>query len=106
MGYETRFSLKMSGLEVENEETEILNENVKSYGCYLEECLEDYHKWYDYKDDMKIISLKYPYVLFELSGEGEESGDVWKCYFKNGKYQHCKGEITIEYDPYDETKLI
>jgi len=42
-------------------------------------------KWYDYKADMKEISKIYPDILFTVEGEGEESGDVWRHYFKNTK---------------------
>jgi hypothetical protein len=41
--------------------------------------------------------------VFELIGEGEEAGEMWKKYFKNGKLQTCKATIT--FDRYDESKL-
>jgi hypothetical protein len=34
---------------------------------------------------------------------GEEGGDMWKRYYKNGKVQVANAKIT--YDEYDETKL-
>ena len=52
---------------------------------------------------MREISRKYKDVLFKLSGEGEETGDLWVKYFKNGKMQHC--EARIEFDPFDEKKM-
>lgn len=36
-------------------------------------------------------------------GYGEESGDVWRKFFYNGKVQRC--ETVIAFDPYDPTKL-
>lgn len=53
---------------------------------------------------MKVISTKYPDILFEVTGEGEETGDLWKAYFKNGKMQYCKGKVV--YDDFDEYKLV
>lgn len=52
---------------------------------------------------MKAFSEKHPEALFELSGDGEESGDLWKQYWRNGKVQHCSG--TIVYDEFDESKM-
>lgn len=60
-------------------------------------------KWYDHETEVAQFSKIYPDVLFELSGEGEESGDIWKKYFKNGKMQLCQVKMT--FDPFDESKL-
>jgi hypothetical protein len=61
-------------------------------------------KWYEHEDDMRRFSKLYPHILFELSGEGEESGDLWKKYFLNGKMQYCK--VKMEFEPFDESKLV
>jgi len=60
-------------------------------------------KWYDHVDDMRILSLRFPKVLFTLQGEGEEYGDVWKKYFLNGQTQEAQGVIT--YPVFDKSKL-
>lgn len=41
--------------------------------------------WYYHSDSMERLSAKFPDYLFFLSGEGEESGDVWREYYFNGK---------------------
>ncbi len=61
-------------------------------------------KWYDNEDDLVEFSQKYPDIVFTLEGEGEESGDIWKKYFKNGEKQIAHTEIKI--DEYDESKLV
>lgn len=60
-------------------------------------------KWYDHEEDVSTFSKIYPDVIFELSGEGKESGDIWKKYFKNGKIQICNAKII--FDEFDESKL-
>ena len=75
-------------------------------GYSLEHFLRSDHdtvKWYDHDKDMKEISKKFPELVFELCGEGEESGDIWKKYYKDGKVQVCKAKIT--FDEFDEKKL-
>ena len=64
----------------------------------------DLVKWYEHEEHMRVFTKKYPTILFELSGEGEESEDFWKEYYLNGKMQHCEGEIT--FPPFDEKQLI
>lgn len=57
-------------------------------------------KWYYWEKDMREFSKKYPSALFTLSGEGGETGDIWKAYFINGKAQIAKARIVIdEFDP-------
>jgi len=75
-----------------------LNYAIDVYGEYYESV-----KWYDHEDDMKKLSLKFPDVIFKLHGEGENSGNLWDKYFKNGKMQTCYAVIT--FDDYDESKL-
>ena len=55
-----------------------------------EEC-----KWYSFGDDFKELSLKYPDELLIFSGEGEESGDIWKYYAKNGLGYTAKAIVTF-----------
>lgn len=64
----------------------------------------DSTKWYDHDEDMKKLSKIYYDWVFELHGEGEENGDFWNKYYKNGKVQGCGGKIV--YPPYDENKLV
>jgi hypothetical protein len=60
----------------------------------------DRWKWYEHDDDMKILSSEFPEVLFILYGEGEENGDIWRSYYKNGKMKTLTARIVFdEYDP-------
>ncbi len=64
---------------------------------------QDTCKWYEHEGQMAEFSKRYPEVVFELSGEGEEGQDIWKKYFKNGKVQRCPAKIA--YELFDETRM-
>lgn len=51
-------------------------------------------KWYEHQKDLVELSKQFPGVLFTLSGEGEENGDLWKLYVRNGVAQEAKAVIT------------
>lgn len=55
-------------------------------------------KWYTCEEDMKELSKDFPGVLFIVSVKGEECGDLWKLYAKEGKTQRCN--VKIIYDEY------
>lgn len=65
---------------------------------------DDTTKWYSHEDDMRAISKEYPGVVFILSGEGEESGDIWRKYFCEGKMQTAPAKVTFE--DFDPEKLV
>lgn len=104
IGYYTRFKLTVTGetdIDVigefrnENDYAEgALDENGRSAG----EC-----KWYDCKEDVLELSKKHPNILFLLEGEGEEAGDVWRLYARNGKSCYQKAKMVFE--QFDESML-
>lgn len=59
--------------------------------------------WYDYEEDMRSVSEKFPDVHFELHGEGEMNNDIWTQHFVNGKSQFCMAKIVIP--PFDPSQL-
>ena len=64
---------------------------------------EEGSKWYDHDEEFLDFSKRYPDWLFILSGEGEESGDIWTKYYVNGKKQEAKARIVV--DDFDASKL-
>ena len=99
MGYYTRHKLEI--IEGNDNFTDYEKEISDSAGYSL--CFEEEIKWYDHEDVMRIYSLKHPGTVFKLIGEGEENGDIWHEYYKNGLMQRCKAEIIIE--PFNENLL-
>jgi hypothetical protein len=97
MGYYTQFKLKIVEGEghVYDHEEEI--GKATQYGGSP---FENELKWYEHEEDMCRYSKSHPDILFAVEGIGEENGDHWIKYFKNGKMQRCNAIITFEdYDP-------
>jgi hypothetical protein len=53
-------------------------------------------KWYDHEDDMRRLSNVYNDIIFILNGFGEDSEDIWRKYFYNGKCQVAEAKITYD----------
>ena len=92
MGYYTTHKLSIiseNDLDVDFEqEIEEHTDGCANFG--------DSSKWYDCETDMREYSKKYPSILFLIDGEGEESGDIWKAYFQDGKMLKVKAKIVFE----------
>jgi hypothetical protein len=103
MGYYTVHRLEIIGGHYDILEEIISRDEETFYGLEYDGSPTQEVKWYSHEEDMRKASERYPDLVFKLSGEGEESGDVWIKYFKNGKMQSCPAKIT--FDEYDESKL-
>jgi len=97
MGYYTSFELSVLSGDRTTDHEEKISEII-DFNPFEENC-----KWYEYDTDMKSYSQKYPNTVFELFGEGEESGDVWKAYYKDGKM--FKTTATLVFEEFTEDKL-
>jgi len=102
MGYCTNFELNIEDGDIDISVISKRLTQITKYTFGYDGTL--YHaKWYDWKDDMRKLSSEYHDIVFVLSGQGEEYGDIWKAYFKNGKMQYAAAIVTFE--PFDEGKL-
>lgn len=107
MGYYTYFNLKViNDDEVSTERVRQASNRLKQE--VLEEPLGDDEvdfawlsydcmKWYESSTDMIALSKEFPEMVFCLYGDGEESDDFWRAYYKDGK--ECLQEIHMYYDP-------
>lgn len=60
--------------------------------------------WYSHMEDMVRLSMLFPTITFELEGEGEDQGDHWKAYFKDGLSVKYNAIITFPlFNPGDMT---
>jgi hypothetical protein len=103
MGYYTNYELEIVGGHKDVIEEIVLSDEDTFYGIDADGSSIDSVKWYGHEEDFKTVSKKYPELVFKLKGEGEEAGDVWIKYFKNGKMQSCPAKIT--FDEFDISKL-
>ena len=105
MGYYTRFKGRVSGDEFTMAKFEGDAEIGRTFGSY-DFPLSDFnnkhgfgdgetYKWYGYEADMLALSNRYRNLLFELTGEGEESGDMWKAWYRNGKHVRVQAQIVF-----------
>lgn len=102
MGYYTYYQIEIENVtDADLTKDEHIEQIEKTSG--YQGLFEETVKWYEHEEQMKEYSKKHPSILFILSGEGEESGDIWKQYFKGGKSQICKAKIT--FDEFDPNKL-
>ena len=96
MGYYTKFDLSI--LNDNNYLLDEILENNKD----LQYCLDEECKWYEHRDDMIKISLNHKDKIFRLEGNGEEDGDLWVEFYKNGEWRYFKSEIVITHKEYNE----
>ena len=97
MGYYTDHELDVTGCKASDYVAEL--EEITGYSGLFEGEI----KWYSHEKDMRALSARHPEVMFLLSGNGEESGDIWVEYHKAGKMQLEKASIT--FGQFEESKL-
>ena len=105
MGYYTSYSLSVddvnpllaASLEEEVDKMDVFESGDSRNGWY------GYCKWYDHDEDMMLLSKRFPGVLFELYGDGEDSEDMWRAYYRDGRMQYCPAIIT--FNPFSEEEL-
>ena len=110
MGYCTTYSLEFKkenkGLDITAEEFRSIqrffeDKNVMDYAFDYDFESNNEVKWYDHDEHMLELSKLMPSIIFTLSGEGEDSGDIWKKYYLRGKCQLEKADLSIK--PFDPT---
>jgi len=52
-------------------------------------------KWYDHEDHIAQVSKQFPLTLITVDGEGEESGDIWRLYARNGEFEKVEAKVTF-----------
>lgn len=108
MGYYTDFRLSVIAADhaiiPETDQLQTVFKKISGYDLEYDLTVSD-AKWYDHEKDMRALSIRYPLCVWQLDGEGEEQGDVWRKYFQNGQMQNANARVIIQYDDFDPTKL-
>ena len=109
MGYETKYKLQTVGTVLPESDplVTVLGEKPRKLPSFKDEIesrhgfgvLESPCKWYEHEEEMKALSKEHPHVLFILDGEGEESGDIWRKYFRAGKMFRADAVISFPAPP-------
>jgi hypothetical protein len=94
MGYSTRYSLEID--PPDRVVMAMLRNDIPDaeYALERDGTSSEGRRWYDHEKDLREFSTEYPTHLFTLRGEGEEGGDLWVLYVKNGEFQREKAQIT------------
>lgn len=99
MGYETKFLLTHDS----DEELDLIDS--QSYHIEYDE-ETDGIKWYDFHEEMKAHSAKYPEVTFTLSGDGEDSDDFWLFKYRGGdKISDKRGSNLFAFEQLTRKKM-
>lgn len=56
-------------------------------------------KWYEWEDELKAFSKSVPGATLVVTGWGEERGDIWRAFVKDGQLVKQKAEITFPEEP-------
>lgn len=104
MGYYTRYTGKVTGPKelVDDFANKYEDERANAYGFEPYDFIRQEFfggealTWYDHENDILELSNKHPNLLFHLEGEGEESGDIWKKWFRNGKSVTTQARIVFD----------
>ena len=105
MGYYTNFSISLKEGPVE-QYRKMLADIDDILGCgdmsALESCCA---KWYEYGDDLRKLSEKYPDITFRVNGDGEDPSDLWQEFWRAGnrfreqvhfvRYEEIKDKLII-----------
>jgi hypothetical protein len=98
VGYYTYYALKVHPEQGDDDQAH--KEAIASNAGYTSAHLwEDSTKWYEYEDIMREYSMLHPELTFVLDGDGEQSGDIWRMWFKNGKHRRWDANVERPAEP-------
>lgn len=99
MGYYTKYNVTITGAGNANRAIKIAEDEFE-FGRHDYQVFEDgmityfYDgKWYGWKDEVTAISAKFPDLLIEIEGDGEDDDDFWRARIKGGECEIVKGKI-------------
>lgn len=105
MSMYSNYSLDVA--EYAESERTALEAEIDKLNVFTEGNIQDgysaYDTWYDWRQDMRLLSARFPNVLFTLGIVGADYDGEDRVYFKGGQYQDDNVEVI--YHPFDPDKL-
>ena len=109
MRYRTSYNMTVQNVK-DNDQYESLcdalnGKGILNYALYrggLRGISAEFHEncpvtWRYHEKDMMDISKRFPNMVFQLRGQGEDHDDLWEKYFQNGDCEKCRAEIMMPY---------
>lgn len=98
MGYDTAYALRVldANTLVESDGSEqvievLRDESVMAYNALQEDgCTNTEMRWLSAVEDLKTFSIRYPELVFELTGEDEA---LWRAFIAKGKAHQAFAKI-------------
>jgi hypothetical protein len=103
MGYTTRYEIEATGFKEETEAefflfklNRVTNHGFSGSTTSNRASFEtDVIKWYEWKTDLKELSVHFPHVTIDVEGLGEDNGDIWKARVRNGETEVVEAVLTF-----------
>lgn len=100
MGYYTYFTVSwdrhsdgLIDIAIEEKFNDLTGINCDSWDTANKHVLGFLAKWYYWEDDINKLSRMYPDIVFEVSGDGDNSEDLWSSIWKDGCYEYQEAII-------------
>lgn len=55
--------------------------------------------WYEFENDFRAVSQRFPNAVLEVTRYGEDDGDIERRFFHNGRAEGGKAEIRFPSNP-------
>jgi hypothetical protein len=97
MGYYTDHKISILDGDVDIDDLAQRLEDMTGYHvevAHKDAVLLQEAKWYECEEDMKALSRDNPHIIFLVEGEGEENGDIWRAFVKDGQWSYQKVQYT------------
>ena len=84
MGYYTTYTIKLVSGDENDFDSLLKDIRTKSSVDFTEYEVQE-AKWSDHDKDMLELSRKYPDLIVQLDGDGQDSEDLWATRYRNGE---------------------
>ena len=98
MGYQTTYTLESTSDDNVDLHKQAIAD-ASTFFAHSRKWPEESCSWYLHEDEMRDYSRDHPGVTFVLDGDGEEPGDIWRKWFRDGEMRVWRLEVDRPDDP-------